>query len=86
MANTIKLAISEEKLAKLILAGELCAADFSCLDKQSKQAVWRLCLWCCGKRSSCQHCNKLCNQKQNINKINDIELTNVTVRDDFNAG
>lgn len=60
MAKNINLAISEETLAKLILAGELCAADIKCLDKESKQAVWRLCLWCCAKRASCQHCQTPC--------------------------
>ncbi|MCH1920925.1 hypothetical protein L9G15_15985 [Shewanella sp. A3A] len=67
MAKNINLAISEEKLAKLILAGELCAADIKCLDKESKQAVWRLCLWCCAKRTSCEHCQKPCDFRDTDN-------------------
>lgn len=39
MTGRINLSISEEKLAQLIRKGSLCAADFSCLDHQSKQKV-----------------------------------------------
>ncbi|MFB2647211.1 hypothetical protein [Shewanella mangrovisoli] len=56
MAERINLSISEEKLAQLIREGKLCAADFSCLDSQSKRKVWQLCLICCQKRISCQQC------------------------------
>ncbi|QSX33296.1 hypothetical protein JYB87_16460 [Shewanella avicenniae] len=62
MSRNIKLSISETKLAQLMLAGELCAADIQCLDRESKEAVWRLCLWCCSKRSGCQDCQQPCQQ------------------------
>ncbi|MDH0448730.1 MULTISPECIES: hypothetical protein [Shewanella] len=58
MAERINLSISEEKLAQLIREGKLCAADFSCLDSQSKRKVWQLCLICCQKRISCQQCTQ----------------------------
>ncbi|PHY63365.1 hypothetical protein FJD32_012080 [Shewanella sp. LC6] len=58
MAERINLSISEEKLAQLIREGSLCAADFSCLDNQSKRKVWQLCLICCQKRIGCQQCSQ----------------------------
>jgi hypothetical protein len=60
MSRTINVAISEAKLAELMLAGHLCAAELQCLDRQSKQALWQLCLWSCGKRSQCAQCHKIC--------------------------
>ncbi|NRD74073.1 hypothetical protein HQQ94_12670 [Shewanella sp. VB17] len=57
----INLAISAEKLAKLIQSGDVCAADFRCLDQASKQKVWQLCLLCCSNRVGClQSCNSSC--------------------------
>nr|WP_310734214.1 hypothetical protein [Shewanella sp. SR44-3] len=53
MMDKMNLAISVEKLASLIKAGHLCAADLQCLDKQTKQRLWQLCLWCCDKRAVC---------------------------------
>lgn len=58
MTGRINLSISEEKLAQLIRKGSLCAADFSCLDHQSKQKVWQLCLICCQNRISCHQCTQ----------------------------
>ncbi|MFQ6372646.1 hypothetical protein [Shewanella sp. YIC-542] len=60
MSKSLNIAISEQKLAELILAGHLCAADVQCLDRDSKQALWQLCLWCCSKRTQCQHCRHPC--------------------------
>lgn len=57
MTKRINLSISEQKLAQLIHEGHLCAADFSCLDSQSKRQVWQLCLICCQKRITCQQCS-----------------------------
>ncbi|MCS6190564.1 hypothetical protein [Shewanella baltica] len=56
MNHQINLSISTHKLAQLIHDGHLCAADFRCLDSQSKQQVWQLCLICCQKRITCQKC------------------------------
>ncbi len=53
------MAIPVGKLAELIHKGELCAADFRCLDSQSKKQVWQLCLWCCKQRV---HCDRQCSQ------------------------
>ncbi|MCL1088847.1 hypothetical protein L2744_04335 [Shewanella profunda] len=66
MAERINLSISERKLAQLIRDGYVCAADFSCLDNQSKQKVWQLCLICCKKRIVCDQCVNLdCAQVEN---------------------
>uniref|UniRef100_E6XLF5 Uncharacterized protein n=1 Tax=Shewanella putrefaciens (strain 200) TaxID=399804 RepID=E6XLF5_SHEP2 len=63
MTERINLSITERKLAQLIHDGYLCAADFSCLDSQSKQKVWQLCLICCKKRIFCDQCaNQDCSQ------------------------
>ncbi|MGX9462503.1 hypothetical protein ACWXWU_14895 [Shewanella sp. A14] len=59
--NRINVSIDANKVAQLIKAGHLCAADLQCLDKASKQTVWQLCLWSCQKRSTCQ--NKQCQQQ-----------------------
>ncbi|GIU25121.1 hypothetical protein [Shewanella sp. MBTL60-007] len=56
----LNIRISEQKLAQLISQGLLCAADFNCLDSETKQAVWQLCLWSCQKRI---HCDKQCQQE-----------------------
>ena len=57
MTNRINLSISAHKLAQLIHDGHICASDFTCLDSQSKQQVWQLCLICCKKRITCQECS-----------------------------
>ncbi|MCG9731058.1 hypothetical protein L1D44_14750 [Shewanella sp. Isolate13] len=56
----LNIRISEQKIAQLISQGLLCAADFNCLDSETKQAVWQLCLWSCQKRI---HCDKQCQQE-----------------------
>tara|TARA_R110002124_G_C8808921_1_gene503026 strand:- start:22 stop:321 length:300 start_codon:yes stop_codon:yes gene_type:complete len=58
--NRINVSIDADKVAQLIKAGHLCAADLQCLDRASKQTVWQLCLWSCQKRSTCH--NKQCQQ------------------------
>jgi hypothetical protein len=62
----MNIAISVEKLASLIKAGHLCAADLQCLDKQTKQQLWQLCLWCCDKRVHCTKgaCSSQCGAPQ----------------------
>ncbi|ACA86706.1 conserved hypothetical protein [Shewanella woodyi ATCC 51908] len=63
----VNLSISADKLAKLIHSGELCAADFRCLDHESKQTVWQLCLLCCSKRVGCLNpCSTPCSQSTNF--------------------
>ncbi|GIU10853.1 MULTISPECIES: hypothetical protein [unclassified Shewanella] len=64
----LNISISEAKIAQLIQQGHLCAADFKCLDRETKQAVWQLCLWSCEKRIHCdkhcqQECKSLCNEQ-----------------------
>lgn len=62
MSSKVNISISNQKLAELIQAGHLCAADLNCLDAESKQQVWQLCLWSCNKRVHCtKACTKQCN-------------------------
>ena len=49
--NELKIAISYQKIAGLINKGELCAADLKCLDKETKQAIWKICLIHCPEES-----------------------------------
>lgn len=56
MTNRINLSMPEHKLAQLIRDGHLCAADFSCLDSDSKKKVWQLCLLCCKNHILCGQC------------------------------
>ena len=83
MPNThINLAISAEKLAKLIQSGQLCAADFRCLDQDSKQKVWQLCLLCCSNRVGCvkpcaQNCSGAVNNEYFSQSDNDISIEQV---------
>ncbi len=49
----VNLSIPTKKLTELIQSGVLCAADFHCLDQESKQKVWQMCLWCCSKKINC---------------------------------
>lgn len=43
----VRLEMSEKTLKSLLTAGQVCAADFRCLDCKSKQCLWRLCLESC---------------------------------------
>lgn len=53
MSHYVKVELKAELLAELMREGKLCAADISCLDKESKQQVWQLCLHECAK-SQCE--------------------------------
>ncbi|MBE1276756.1 hypothetical protein EH171_17915 [Enterovibrio baiacu] len=48
--RTVQIEISVDSLERLFLNGQLCAAEFSCLDVDSKQAVQKLCLNACVHR------------------------------------
>jgi hypothetical protein len=83
----MNIAISVEKLASLIKAGHLCAADLQCLDKQTKQQLWQLCLWCCDKRIHCTKgaCSSQCGAPQscgNTSKILSHADMRAAIRDD----
>ncbi len=55
---TVSVEIAEETLARLLIEGRVCAADFRCLDRRSKQSLHKLCMKSCvrnmatGRRSS----------------------------------
>ncbi|PIE82752.1 MAG: hypothetical protein CSA09_05540 [Candidatus Contendobacter odensis] len=46
----VQLEIKIEKLKTLFSKGELCAAEFRCLNCESKKCVWDLCLSTCAKK------------------------------------
>ena len=47
--DCLRLEIGAETLLRLMASGQLCAADFRCLDCESKHCVWRLLLMSCKK-------------------------------------
>lgn len=42
--SALKMQLNEQTLKRLLGSGLLCAADFRCLDCESKACVWRLLL------------------------------------------
>jgi hypothetical protein len=72
----MNIAMSVEKLASLIKAGHLCAADLQCLDKQTKQQLWQLCLWCCDKRVHCTKgaCSSQCGAPKAVKILQKLSL------------
>jgi hypothetical protein len=46
-STNLRIEIAEETLTRLITDGQVCAADLRCLDCESKQCLWRLCLKSC---------------------------------------
>ncbi|GGP60771.1 hypothetical protein [Shewanella saliphila] len=65
--SRVNVTIDTAKVAQLIKAGHLCAADLQCLDRDSKQTLWQLCLWSCQHRVDCQNtqCQHPCNADKN---------------------
>ncbi|WP_434340791.1 hypothetical protein [Motilimonas cestriensis] len=45
----VQIELDEMILARLFAHGHLCAAEISCLNLSSKQAIWQLCLQACGE-------------------------------------
>ena len=43
----VRVEITETTLLRLLTGGQVCAADFRCLDCRSKQCLWNLCLRSC---------------------------------------
>jgi hypothetical protein len=59
MPERIRLEIESATLYRLLAEGVLCAADFRCLDCESKNCVWRLCLMSCKEKMNpggCRNC------------------------------
>ncbi|ANO32542.1 hypothetical protein BCT86_02960 [Vibrio breoganii] len=54
--NTVQVEISAEHIERLILDGHLCASQVKCLNSESKQKVWQMCLNICGKKMCRLHC------------------------------
>ena len=63
----IRLEMTPEVLYRLLASGALCAADFRCLDCESKTCVWRLCLMSCKEEvglGGCRNCGGCPNGKK----------------------
>ena len=45
--KSVRVEISEKTLARLLTKGQVCEADFRCLDCKAKQCLWRICLNSC---------------------------------------
>lgn len=43
----VRIELSEAVIARLLARGEVCAADFRCLDCHAKNCLWRLALKSC---------------------------------------
>lgn len=59
----LDLRFSEQTVLRLLLDEQLCAADFCCLDCQSKECLWRLMLMSCKEKvagTACAGCIKQC--------------------------
>jgi hypothetical protein len=46
----VRVEVEAETLNRLLAAGQVCAADFRCLDCESKRCIWRLCLINCASK------------------------------------
>lgn len=58
----LRLEVSAQTLLRLLVGGQVCAADFRCLDCKSKQCVWRILLMSCEKTlHTAAGCNGSCN-------------------------
>jgi hypothetical protein len=61
----VRVKVDAKTLNRLLAAGQVCAADFRCLDCKSKKCIWQLCLLNCanklntGKATESDH-KKLC--------------------------
>lgn len=52
--DVVQLEIGIDKIESLFNKGELCAAEISCLNCESKKCIWNLCLSLCAKRMACK--------------------------------
>lgn len=56
--NTVQVEISAKHIERLILDGHLCASQVKCLNSESKQKIWQMCLNICGKKMCRSQCLK----------------------------
>ena len=58
--NRMRLELSPQTLQRLLSSGQLCAADFRCLDCATKHCVWRLMARHCAHSLGCEGCCAKC--------------------------
>ena len=90
MPESIRLEMESGALYRLLVSGVLCAADFRCLDCESKTCVWRLCLMSCGGKMNpegCRNCGGCPNgnQKPGAVKAAPIQMKPVTQKEKRHA-
>lgn len=56
----MRLELSSQILQRLLTSGQLCAADFRCLDCATKHCVWRLMARHCAHSLGCDGCCVKC--------------------------
>ncbi len=82
----VRLELAATTLNRLLETRQLCAVDFRCLDCESKQRVWRMCLMNCAKYvqsepkpdSPCQGCGGC--ERGGPAKVRDVPVTIHPVR------
>ncbi|GAB7219743.1 hypothetical protein VcTj87_15640 [Vibrio comitans] len=52
--HTVQVEISAEHIERLTLDGHLCVSQIKCLNSESKQKIWQMCLNICGKKCALQ--------------------------------
>ena len=68
----LRLEIKEEMILRLLKAGHVCAADLYCLDCESKQCIWRLCIGSCACKMN--EPERLCRAKRQARWCNKLKV------------
>ncbi len=70
--DCMRLELSSQTLRRLLTSGQLCAADFRCLDCTTKHCVWRLMASRCTHSLGCEGCCAQCDlvvQKTTVHQL-----------------
>ncbi len=78
MNGCFRLELSAQTLLRLLASGQLCAADFRCLDCESKHCLRRLVLMSCAKTinpgSGCNGCCAECGKSEDRKFVTETDL------------
>ena len=67
--QTVQIEIGVAMLEALFNKGELCAFDIRCLNCESKQCIWNLCLTSCAKRMRCNLSSRVLSSEPAVNNL-----------------
>ncbi len=86
----IRLEMEPGVLYRLLVNGAISAADFRCMDCESKTCVWRLCLMSCGEKMNpggCRQCGGCPNGNRNAGAVKamPVQMKPVTLKEKRNA-